>query len=93
MKSPGYDPYLRFAAALIGSAIVAARKLEHPDRAVQASALKAIAWLALPGGGDQWFDMAGLEHAALIERLPIELWVERGREMVAADPELKKAVT
>lgn len=93
MKSSGYDPYLRFAAALIGSAIVAARKLEHPDRSVKTSALKAIAWLALPGTGDQWFEMAGVEHSALIEHLPIELWIERGREMVAADPELRRAIT
>lgn len=86
------DPYLRFASALIANAIAAARKLEHPDRTVQATALRAIAWLASPGAADPWVAMAGLDQGALVERFPLERWVKRGRELVAADPELRKAV-
>lgn len=94
MKSTGYDPYYRFAAALIASAIKAARKIEQPNnRQTQVSALKAIAWLARPGAADQWFDMAGFEHEALVERLPLERWVKRGHELLTSDPQLKNATT
>ena len=94
MKPTGYDPYYRFAAALIASAIKAARKIEQPcSHATQVSALKAIAWLAWPGAGDQWYEMAGFEQVALLERLPLERWVKRGRELVTTNPQLKKAVT
>lgn len=94
MKSTGYDPYYRLAAALIASAIKAARKIEQPsNHETQLSALKAIAWLARPGTGDQWFDMAGFEHAALVERLPLERWVKRGRELLTINPRLKSAIT
>ncbi len=56
MKPTGYDPYSRFAAALIASAIKAARKIEQPcSHDAQVSALRAIAWLAWPGAGDRWF--------------------------------------
>ena len=94
-RSPaGYDPYHRFAAALVGSAITAARKIEEPGTYdTRVSALKAIAWLAYPGDAGQWFDMAGFEYEALVERLPLERWVELGRAAVKAAPELKRAVT
>ncbi|NIR43844.1 MAG: hypothetical protein GWN99_05835 [Gemmatimonadetes bacterium] len=93
-KRVNYDPYYRFAAALIASAIKTARKIEQPSsHETQVSALRAIAWLAQPGPADQWFDMAGFEHEALVEHLPLERWVERGRELLSSDPQLKKAVT
>ncbi len=94
-RSPaGYDPYHRFAAALIASAITAARKIEGPGtHATHVSALKAIAWLTHPGDADQWFDMAGFEHQALTERLPLERWIELGREALEAMPELRRAIT
>ncbi len=93
MKSSSYDPYDRFAAALIASAIKAARKIEQPcSHDTQVSALKAIAWLAWPGSGDQWFEMAGFEQVALVERLPLERWIKRGRELVSTNPQLKKAI-
>ncbi len=94
MKSTGYDPDYRFAAALIASAIKAARKIEQPcSHETQVSALRAIAWLAWPGAGDQWFDMAGFERVALLERLPLDRWVKRGRELLTTNPQLKKAIT
>lgn len=94
MKSTGYDPYYRFAAALIVSAIKAARKIEQPcSHDTQVSALRAIAWLAWPGAGDRWFDMAGFEQVALLERLPLDRWVKRGRELLTTNPQLKKAMT
>jgi len=94
MKSTGYDPYYRLAAALIASAIKAARKIEQPsNHETQLSALKAIAWLARPGAGDQWFDMAGFEHTALVEHLPLDRWIARGRELLASDAHLREAVT
>ena len=94
MKSTGYDPYYRLAAALIASVIKAARKIEQPsNHETQLSALKAIAWLARPGAGDQWFDMAGFEHTALVEHLPLDRWIARGRELLASDAHLREAVT
>jgi hypothetical protein len=94
MKSPGHDPYYRFAAALIASAIKSAGKIEQPNsQEVQIRALKAIAWLARPGTTHQWFDMAGFDHEALVERLPLERWVKRGQELLSSDPQLKKAIT
>jgi hypothetical protein len=94
MKSTGYDPYYRLAAALIASVIKAARKIEQPsNHETQLSALKAIAWLARPGAGDQWFDMAGFEHAALVEHLSLDRWIARGRELLASDAHLREAVT
>jgi hypothetical protein len=93
MKSIGYDPYYRFAAALIASAINAARKIEQPcSHDTQVSALRAIAWLAWPGAGEQWFDMAGFEQVALLERLPLDLWVKRGRELLVTNPQLMKSM-
>jgi hypothetical protein len=93
MKCTGYDPYYRFAAALIVSAIKAARKIEQPcSHDTQVSALRAIEWLARPGAGNQWFDMAGFEQVALLERLPLDRWVKRGRELLTSDPQLKKAM-
>lgn len=94
MKSTGYDPYNRLAAALIASTIKAARKIERPcSHDTQVRALNAVAWLAWPGAGDQWFDMAGFEQVALLERLPLDRWVERGRELLRTNPQLKKAMT
>ena len=94
MKSAGYNPDYRFAAALIASAIKAARKIEQPcSHETQVSALRAIAWLAWPGAGDQWFDMAGFEQVAVMERLPLDRWVKRGRELLRTSPQLKKAMT
>jgi hypothetical protein len=94
MKSTGYDPNNRFAAALIANAIKAARKIEQPcSYETQVSALRAIAWLAWPGAGDQWFEMAGFEQVAIVERLPMERWVKRGRELMALNPQLRKAIT
>jgi hypothetical protein len=94
IKSTSYDPHCRFAAALIASAIKAARKIEQPNNhEAHLSALKAIEWLARPGAADQWFDMAGFDYEALVERLPLSRWVKRGRELVTADGQLKKAVT
>ncbi len=94
MKSTGYDPYDRFAAALIANAIKSARKIEQPcSHDTQVSALRAIAWLAWPGAGNQWFDMAGFEQVALLERLPLESWVKQGRELLTRNPQLKKAMT
>jgi len=94
LKSTGYDPHCRFAAALIASAIKAARKIEQAgNHEAHLSALRAIEWLARPGAADQWFEMAGFDYEALVERLPLTRWVKRGRELVAADGQLKKAVT
>ncbi len=94
IKSTGYDPYYRFAAALIANAIKAARKIEQPSSyETRVSALKAIAWLARPGAADQWFDMAGFDYAALVGRLPLERWVKLGHELLTTDPQLKSAVT
>ncbi len=93
-KLTGYDPDHRLAAALIASAIKAARKIEQPcSHDTQVSALRAIAWLAWPGAGDQWFDMAGFERVALLERLPLDRWVKQGRELLTTNPQLKKAMT
>lgn len=93
-SSAGYDPYHRFAAALVASAIRAARKIEEPGTdATSVSALKAIAWLMRPGAADQWFDMAGFDYEALAQRLPLERWVELGREALKDAPELRRAVT
>ena len=96
MKSTSYDPYNRFAAALIASAITAARKIEQPcSHDTQVSALRAIAWLAWPGPapGDQWFDVAGFEQVAILERLPLDRRVDRGHELLTTNPQLKKAMT
>ncbi len=94
IKSTSYDPHCRFAAALIASAIKAARKIEQPSgHEAHVAALRAIEWLARPGAADQWFDMAGFDYEALVERLPLGRWVKRGRELVTADGQLKKAVT
>ena len=40
-----------------------------------------------------WFDMAGLEYKALVERLPLERWIARGRDLLASDARLREAVT
>ncbi|KPK79475.1 MAG: hypothetical protein AMS25_12555 [Gemmatimonas sp. SM23_52] len=95
LKRPtGYDPYDRFGAALIANAIKTARKVERPTtRETRVSALKAIAWLASPGLARQWFDLAGFEYNALVDRLPLEHWVERGHELLTSDADLRKAVT
>lgn len=94
MKSTAYDPDNRFAAALIASAIKAAQKIEQPcSHDTQVSALKAIAWLAWPGPDDQWFEVAGFEQVALLEHLPLDRWVKRGRELLTTNPQLKKAMT
>lgn len=55
-------------------------------------ALKAIAWLARPEASDLWFDAAGFEHKALVERLPLDRWIARGRELLASDARLREAV-
>ncbi len=79
---------------MIADAIGAARKIERPrNHAIRMRALRAIAWLALPGAAGRWFDMAGFEHEALVERLPLEHWIERGRELVESDRRLREAVT
>jgi len=57
------------------------------------SALRAIAWLARPEAADLWFDMAGFEYEALVERLPLDRWIARGRELLASDAHLREAVT
>jgi len=94
IKSTGYNPDYRFAAALIANAIKAARKIEQvSNHETRVSALKAIAWLSRPGAADQWFEMAGFEHEALAERLPLERWVKLAREHLATDPQLKHAMT
>jgi len=94
VKSTSYNPDYRFAAALIANAIKTARKIEQgSDHETRVSALKAIAWLSRPGAADQWFEMAGFEHDALTERLPLERWVKLGREQLATDPQLKHAMT
>lgn len=93
-SSAGYDPYHRFAAALVGHAIKAARKIESPGtEATRLSALKAIAWLTRPGDADQWFDLAGFDYEVLAQRLPLERWVELGNEALKAAPELRRAVS
>ena len=92
-KSTGYDPYDRFAAALIASAIHAARKIERPHtHQIHVSALRAIAWLASPAASNRWFDMAGFEYAALVDRLPLERWISQGRELVLSDAALRNAM-
>ena len=89
-----YDPYHRFAAALVAHAIKAARKIERPGTdETRVSALKAIAWLTRPDAAYQWFDMAGFDYEALAQRLPLERWVELGNEALKAAPELRRAVT
>ncbi|UCC83654.1 MAG: hypothetical protein JSW46_01600 [Gemmatimonadota bacterium] len=93
-KSTGYDPYDRFAAAVIAHAINTARKVERPStHEMRVSALRAIAWLASPGVAGQWFDLAGFEYKALVERLPLELWIKRGHELLTGDAGLRKAVS
>jgi hypothetical protein len=59
---------------------------------MRVSALRAIAWLASPGVADQWFDLAGFEYNALVERLPLERWIKRGHELLTSDADLRKAV-
>jgi len=95
LKKPiGYDPDGRLAAALIAHAIKSARKIERPNsHEIRVSALRAIAWLARPEAADLWFDMAGFEYEALVERLPLDRWIARGRELLASDPHLREAVT
>lgn len=93
-KSTGYDPYDRFAAALIAHAIKSARKVDQPvTHETRVSALRAIAWLATPGVVEQWFDLAGFEYQALVERLPLERWIERGHELLAEDAHLRRALS
>jgi hypothetical protein len=93
-KSTGYDPDHRLAAALIAHAIKTARKIERPNNhAIRVRALSAIAWLARPEAADPWFDMAGFEYKAAVERLPLDRWIARGRELLASDPHLREAVT
>ena len=94
MKSTGYDPYYRFGAALVASAIKAARKIEGPGtRETYVAAMTAIAWLARPAASNEWFEMAGFEHDALVGRLPLDRWVERGRALMLSDPDLLRALT
>ena len=93
-KSIGYDPDGRLAAALVAHAIKTARRIECPNnQEVRASALKAIAWLARPEAADLWFDMAGFEYEALVEHLPLDHWIARGRDLLASDARLREAVT
>ncbi len=93
-KSTGYDPYDRFSAALIAHAIKTARNVERSStHEMRVSSLRAIAWLASPGVADQWFEMAGFEYKALVERLPLERWIRRGHELLKSDADLRKAVT
>ena len=93
-KSAAYDPYDRFSAALIAQAIKTARNVERPStHEMHVSALRAIAWLASPGVSDQWFDFAGFEYQALVERLPLERWIQRGHELLTSDAHLRRAVS
>jgi hypothetical protein len=93
-KLTGYDPDNRLAAALIAHAIKTARKIERPNNhAIRVRALSAIAWLARPEAADPWFDMAGFEYKAAAERLPLDRWIARGRELLASDAHLREAVT
>jgi hypothetical protein len=93
-KSIGYNPDGRFAAALIAHAIKTARRIESPNnQEARVSALRAIEWLARPESADLWFDMAGFEYDALVERLPLERWIARGRDLLASDARLREAVT
>ncbi len=79
---------------MIADAIGAARKIERPrNHAIRMRALRAIAWLAVPAAAGRWFDMAGLEHEALVEHLPLQHWIERGRELLESDRRLREAVT
>jgi hypothetical protein len=93
-KPTGYDPDDRLAAALIAHAIETARKIERPNNhEIRVRALRAIAWLARPEAADPWFDVAGFEYKAAVERLPLDRWIARGRELLASDPHLREAVT
>jgi len=60
---------------------------------MRVGALRAIAWLARPEAADLWFDMAGFEYEALVERLPLDRWIARGRKLLASDARLREAVT
>ncbi|UCC74061.1 MAG: hypothetical protein JSV86_05740 [Gemmatimonadota bacterium] len=94
MKPTGYDPDGRLAAALIAHAIKTARRIECPNNQEgRVSALRAIAWLARPEAADLWFDMAGFEYKALVERLPLDRWIARGCDLLASDARLREAVT
>jgi hypothetical protein len=37
--------------------------------------------------------MAGFEYKALVERLPLDRWIARGRDLLASDAGLREAVT
>ncbi len=92
-KSIGYNPDGRLAAAMVVHAIKTARRIECPNnQEVHASALRAIAWLARPETADLWFDMAGFEYKALVEHLPLDRWIARGRDLLASDARLREAV-
>ncbi len=79
---------------MIAHAIKTARTIECPNtQEVRVSALRAIAWLARPEDADVWFEMAGFEYKALVERLPLDSWIARGRDLLASDARLREAVT
>jgi len=93
-KSIDYDPDVRVAAALIANAIKTARRIEYPNsQEVRVSSLRAIAWLARPEAASLWFDMAGFEYKALVERLPLDRWIAHGHDLLANDARLREAVT
>lgn len=93
-KSTAYDPYDRLAAALIAHAIKSARRVDQPTtHEIRVSALRAIEWLASPRLAHQWFDLAGFEYEALVGRLPLRHWIERGNELLSDDADLQKAVS